>query len=170
ATKYGAHPVVRSFTEVTLFPFASGISMNAPQGWQGSVLIDTRPSSWSETGSLDGHIEFNKGTDIPGPLNIAVALTRDQEKRQQRIMIFGDGDFLSNSYLGNGGNLDFGMSLTNWLSQDDAYVNIPVQTTRDRQLNLSRPVQITIAVLFLIALPLALTASGVVIWLRRRKR
>jgi len=168
--KYGAHPVVRNFTEVTLFPFASGVSMNAPPGWLGSVLIDTRPSSWSETGSLEGHIEFDKGTDIPGPLNIAVALTRDQEKRQQRIVIFGDGDFLSNSYLGNGGNLDFGMSLTNWLSQDDAYVNIPVQTTRDRQLNLSRPAQVAIAVVFLIALPLGLAAGGVIIWLRRRKR
>ena len=168
--KYGAHPVVRNFGDNTVFPQAGGISLNAPQGWQGAVLIDTRASSWSETGPLEGQIRFDKGRDIRGPLNIAVALTRGLDKREQRVIVFGDGDFLANSYIANAGNLDLGMSLVNWLSRDDAYVNIPVKTARDRTLNLSRGAQATIAVGFLVVLPLIMISSGLFIWLRRRKR
>ena len=127
--------MVRGFTNNTVFPQAGGISLNAPEGWQGSVLMDTRPSSWSETGPLNGPIQLDKGRDIRGPLNLAVALMRTLDnKREQRVIVVGDGDFLANTYLPNGGNLELGMSLTNWLSQDDAFVNIPVKTARDRSL------------------------------------
>lgn len=170
-TKYGSHPVVRSFGDNTVFPQAAGISFSAPEGWQGSVLMDTRPASWSETGALDGPIRFNKGRDIRGPLNLAVALTRTLDnKREQRVIVVGDGDFLANTYIPNGGNLELGMSLTNWLSQDDAFVNIPVKTARDRSLDLSRGGQIAIVAVFLALLPVTLVGSGVWIWLRRRKR
>ncbi|MCR4300891.1 MAG: GldG family protein [Sulfuricaulis sp.] len=170
-TKYSAHPVVRGFTDNTVFPHAAGISLKTPEGWQGSVLMDTRPTSWSETSPLDGPIQFDKGRDIRGPLNLAVALTRTLDnKREQRLIVVGDGDFLANTYLPNGGNLELGMSLTNWLSQDDAFVNIPVKTARDRSLELSRGAQATIAGVFLMLLPITLISSGVWIWLRRRKR
>lgn len=170
-TKYSSHPVVRGFSDNTVFPQAVGISLKAPEGWQGSVLMDTRPASWSETDTLNGPIHFDKGRDIRGPLNLAVALTRMLDnKREQRIIVVGDGDFLANTYLPNGGNLALGMSLTNWLSQDDAFVNIPVKTARDRSLDLSRGAQITIAMVFLALLPITLVISGVWIWLRRRKR
>lgn len=170
-TKYGSHPVVRGFGDNTVFPQAAGISLSAPEGWQGSVLMDTRPASWSETGALDGPIQFDKGRDIRGPLNLAVALTRTLDnKREQRVIVVGDGDFLANTYIPNGGNLELGMSLTNWLSQDDAFVNIPVKTARDRSLELSRGGQLAIVAVFLALLPITLVGSGVWIWLRRRKR
>jgi ABC-type uncharacterized transport system involved in gliding motility auxiliary subunit len=168
--KYGNHPIVHNFADNTVFPQAGGISLKTPAGWQGSVLIDTRPSSWSETGPLDGPIEFNQGKDIRGPLNLAVALSRTLDKREQRVVVFGDADFLANSFIANGGNLDLGLSLINWLSQDDAYVSIPVKVARDRSLNLSRNSQAALAGTFFVALPLALISSGVLIWLRRRKR
>jgi ABC-type uncharacterized transport system involved in gliding motility auxiliary subunit len=170
-TKYGSHPVVRSFGVNTVFPQAASISLSAPEGWQGSVLMDTRPSSWSETGALDAPIQFNKGRDIRGPLNLAVALMRALDnKREQRVIVIGDGDFLANSFIPNGGNLELGMSIVNWLSQDDAFVNIPVKTARDRSLDLSRGGQLAIVAVFLALLPITLIGSGVWIWLRRRKR
>jgi ABC-type uncharacterized transport system involved in gliding motility auxiliary subunit len=170
-TKYGSHPVVRDFGDNTVFPQAAGISLSTPEGWQGSVLMDTRPASWSETGALDGPIQFNKGRDIRGPLNLAVALIRALDnKREQRVIVIGDGDFLANSFIPNGGNLELGMSIVNWLSQDDAFVNIPVKTARDRSLDLSRGGQLAIVAVFLALLPITLIGSGVWIWLRRRKR
>lgn len=185
-TKYGSHPVVRGFGDNTVFPQAAGISLNAPEGWQGSVLMDTRPASWSETGALDGPILFDKGRDIRGPLNLAVALTRtsdkfavgeaaklrdgDDNRHEQRVIVIGDGDFLANSFIPNGGNLELGMSIINWLSQDDAFVNIPVKTARDRSLDMSRGGQLAIVAVFLALLPITLVGSGVWIWLRRRKR
>ena len=148
--------------------------------------MDTRHASWSETGALDGPILFDKGRDIRGPLNLAVALTRtsdklagneaaksragDDNRPEQRVIIIGDGDFLANSFIPNGGNLELGMSIVNWLSQDDAFVNIPVKTARDRSLDMSRGGQLAIVAVFLALLPVTLIGSGVWIWLRRRKR
>jgi ABC-type uncharacterized transport system involved in gliding motility auxiliary subunit len=182
--RYGAHPAVRNFGEQTLFVTAAGISHQPSAGWKSEVLIDTLPSSWSETGPIEGEVRFDKGRDIRGPLTLGVALSHaasadgDNQastetagtKHEQRVVVLGDGDFLSNTYLGNGGNLEFGMSLMNWLSRDDTFVNIPVRTAPDRTLNLSPNQQIVIAVLFLVALPLGFAATGFTVWWRRRKR
>lgn len=167
---YGTHPIVRNFSNVTLFPRAGGLQVDAPEGWETSVMLDTRENAWAETGPLGGKLAFDKGRDIHGPLNLAIALTRGLNNRQQRVAVIGNGEFLANTFLGNGGNLELGMSLVNWLSHDDAYVSIPVQTARDRGLALSRYTQAGIAGVFLLLLPLTFAASGVIIWLRRRKR
>jgi ABC-type uncharacterized transport system involved in gliding motility auxiliary subunit len=180
--KYGAHAIVRNFADLTVFPEAAGIALaskatgkDAKSNFQSQVLFDTRASSWSETSGLRGAVEFDKGKDIKGPHNLAVALTREVDhasgaKREQRVAVLGDGDFLANSYLGNAGNLELGMSLINWLSQDDAFVNIPVRARADKALTLTRNVQATLAGGFLIGIPLLLIASGITIWWRRRKR
>lgn len=167
---YGTHPIVRNFSSVTLFPRAGGLQVEAPEGWESAVVLDTRENAWAETGPLGGKLAFDKGRDVRGPLNLAVALTRALNNRQQRVAVIGNGEFLANTFLGNGGNLELGMSLVNWLSHDDAYVSIPVQTARDRGLALSRYAQAGIAGVFLLLLPLTFAASGVIIWLRRRKR
>jgi ABC-type uncharacterized transport system involved in gliding motility auxiliary subunit len=167
---YGTHPIVRHFSNITLFPRAGGLQVNGPEGWETAVVLDTREGAWAETGPLGGKLAFDKGRDIRGPLNLAVALTRQVNDRAQRVVVVGNGEFLANTFLGNGGNLDLGMSLVNWLSQDDAYVSIPVRTARDRSLTLSRAAQAGIAGVFLLALPLAFIAGGVIVWLRRRKR
>src|SRR5690606_41052318 len=73
------------------------------------------------------------------------------------------------SDLANGGNLELGMSIANWLSRDEAYVNIPVRTARDRGLELSPAAQATLGAAFLFLLPLGLLAGGAAVWWRRRR-
>lgn len=167
---YGTHPIVRNFSNVTLFPRAGGLRVDGPEGWESAVVLDTRENAWAETGALGDKLAFDRGRDIRGPLTLAVALTRPVNDRAQRVVVVGNGEFLANSFLGNGGNLELGMSLVNWLSHDDAYVSIPVRTARDRGLALSRAAQAGIAGVFLLALPLGFVAGGVTIWLRRRRR
>jgi hypothetical protein len=113
---------------------------------------------------------FHSGIGKRQPGRDAAKPWKGEQKREQRIIVFGNGNFLANAYIANAGNLDLGMSLINWLSQDDAYVSIPIKTARDRTLNLSRNAQITIAAGFLAVLPLLMIGSGVFIWLRRRRR
>jgi ABC-type uncharacterized transport system involved in gliding motility auxiliary subunit len=191
-TQYGGHPVVRNFAEATVFPHAAGVlaqsdepgtargrTKKAVDGWKAQPLLDTRPAAWSETGALTGRVEFDPGKDIRGPLNVAVALSRElpaepaaggAARREQRVVVSGDGDFLSNTFIANGGNLALGMNTINWLSRDDAYVNVPVRTAPDRTLALSSGAQIAIAVGFLILMPLAFAGAGAAVWWRRRKR
>lgn len=167
---YGTHPVVQGFGLTTLFPEAAALNAQAPKGWELQTILDTQPTAWSETGALDGRIQFNAGEDVRGPLNLGVSLTRKQENREQRVAVIGDGDFLSNAYLGNGGNLDLGMNLVNWLGSDDAYINVPVRTASDLSLNFSQAASIAIGLTFPVLLPLGLFGSGMLLWWRRRKR
>ena len=45
------------------------------------------------------------------------------------LAIVGDGDFLSNAYLGNAGNLELGLRLLRWLSREDRMLKIPPRLT-----------------------------------------
>ena len=85
-------------------------------------------------------------------------------------MVIGDGDFLSNTYLGNGGNMDLGLHIANWLTHDDQLINIPAKRANDVNLQLSKNAQLIIAFGFLFVIPLALAAGGFGIWWQRRKR
>lgn len=89
--------------------------------------------------------------------------------KQQRIVIIGDSDFLSNAYLGQAGNLDLGLSVVNWLSTDDEFVALPTKTALDSQLQLSTSEQAFIAVTLLFIIPALLLGAGIVIWWQRRK-
>jgi len=173
---YPGHAITRDFDALTLFPQSHGLIVEPLAGWQARVILQTEKRSWSETGDMSGEIQFDVASDVPGPLTLGVALTRslstgDAEPRQeQRVVITGDGDFLSNAYLGNGANLLLGMNMINWLANDDQLINIPVKTATDRNLQLSSLAQAMIGFGFLIVLPLLLAGSGFLIWWKRRKR
>jgi ABC-type uncharacterized transport system involved in gliding motility auxiliary subunit len=173
-TTYGLHPAIQDFPYLSVFPKTVGIELNAPDGWHGEALLITAEHAWSEIGELDGEITFNEGSDIEGPLVIGVALSRpvphsDGEK-EQRLVIIGDGDFLSNAYLGNIGNLDLGLKLMNWLAAADDLIDIPARTVPDLTLELSYTTSAVIGFTFLLVLPLVLLSSGLIIWWRRNSR
>ncbi len=104
-------------------------------------------------------------------MNIAFALTKPNvDNREQRIVVVGDSNFLSNAYLGNGANAELGLNIFNWLSHDDQLISITATTASDIKLELSKLAQMFIGFGFLFVLPLLLIASGTFIWWRRRQR
>ncbi|MEY3289834.1 MAG: hypothetical protein RLZZ419_2076, partial [Pseudomonadota bacterium] len=86
------------------------------------------------------------------------------------IIVIGDGDFLSNAYLGNVGNLDMGLKMVSWLIHDDRFINIPAKTATDKSLQLNRTAISVIGFSFLIIIPLLLIATGFIIWHKRKQR
>lgn len=177
-TDYANHPVGAATKTVTLFPDAVALeTLNSQSDWQITSLLNTQANSWSETAVIDDNPtqqQYDEGKDIPGPFALSYLLTRpvsnENEDHQQRIAIIGDADFISNSYIGNGGNLDLGVALANWLSADDKLITIPVKTTIDQQLNLSHTASLVIGIGFLFMLPLLLLGIGFYIWWKRRRR
>ncbi|MCG8323872.1 MAG: GldG family protein [Thiotrichales bacterium] len=175
---YQAHPALDGFNITTLFPAASPIEAIDNQTWHMEPVIVSGDHTWAENGTLQGEVAFDQDIDDAGPLNLVISLTRSLEvpddsdepvTRKQRIIISGDGDFLANTYVGNSGNLDLGVRLVNWLSNDDELIAIPPRIATDLTLELSNSMKIAIIAGFLIVLPLGLLASGVIIWWRRRK-
>lgn len=194
-TAYPLHPITSDFSFITIFPQAAGVKFRADNGWIVTEFLTTADGSWSETGPLMGSVEYNEGQDVPGPLAIGLAMTRKapetapadappadaapadtpeatpaEEDREQRVVVMGDGDFITNAFLGNQGNQDMGQNILNWLSHDDRFIAIPVRAAPDTTLTLSMTGWGVLGLLFLIVLPVALLVTGVTIWLRRRKR
>jgi ABC-type uncharacterized transport system involved in gliding motility auxiliary subunit len=93
----------------------------------------------------------------------------DDIYEQQRVILVGEGDFLSNAFLGYGGNLDLSLKMMNWLAQDDTFIEIPSKTAVDLELELSSTAVLLIGGFFLFILPLGLISTGISIWLHRRK-
>jgi ABC-type uncharacterized transport system involved in gliding motility auxiliary subunit len=176
-TGYPNHAITSELNTVTVFPEAAALDLNDSGDWAVTPLLATLERSWTELGELEGQIQFDADSDErAGPLDIGVALTRDRPGEstdtasEQRIVVIGDGDFLSNTYLGNAGNLGLGLNMVHWLSHDDSFIDIRVQSAPDRTLELGRIAQAVIGLGFFIGLPLVLLFSGIVIWLRRRRR
>jgi ABC-type uncharacterized transport system involved in gliding motility auxiliary subunit len=115
---YGMHPITDNFNLNTVFPFARKIEMKAENGdWHATRLVDVAQTGWLETGDLDKDVRFDKDRDVPGPITISVALSRKVKDKDQRVALFGGSGFLSNAFVGNGGNIDLGVNTFNWLAR-----------------------------------------------------
>jgi ABC-type uncharacterized transport system involved in gliding motility auxiliary subunit len=172
ASEYSKHPITKGFQTITVYPTVSALDIEPTSPFESTALLSSAKQSWTETSPVSGKIRFDANSaEKAGPLNFAYALTRDMDKdKQQRIVVVGDGDFLSNTYIGNVGNLDMGLRMVNWLIHDDNFIDIPAKTTPDGSLQLSNT---TIAVLsfgFLIVLPSALLLMGILVWRGRNQR
>jgi ABC-type uncharacterized transport system involved in gliding motility auxiliary subunit len=176
---YPMHAITREMTSMTLFPQAAAIEITDSDDWQAEPLLTTLDRAWTEIGPVSGTIRFDQDSDERlGPLDIGVAFTRSVNRKgngntepvEQRVVVIGDSDFLSNTYLGNGGNVDLGLSLFNWLNHDDQLLTITARTAADTSLELTPVAQAFIGFGFLFGLPLLLLAAGFGIWWRRRNR
>jgi ABC-type uncharacterized transport system involved in gliding motility auxiliary subunit len=174
--EYPRHPITRNLASLSLFPQAQAIEFYGDDRWQRQNFLQSDARSWNETGEMSGEIYFGDNDDeLAGPLTIGMSLARSEQDAdgqlfEQRVIIVGDADFLSNRYLGTGSNLEIGSNMVNWLSHDDRLISISPRPAPDTRLELSSPQQLVIAIFFLFALPLGLLVSGLRIWLSRRKR
>jgi ABC-type uncharacterized transport system involved in gliding motility auxiliary subunit len=166
---YARHPLIGNLDVITLFPLARQIGVLENHGdWQATPLVEVAARGWVEQGALDGPIAFDKGKDMAGPVGVAAVFERSVDNKAQRVVVVGSGGFLANQFLGNGGNLDLGVNMVNWLAGDESLITIQPRATKDANLQLSRTSLTLIAVGWMIALPIALLAGGGLIWWRRR--
>ncbi len=185
---YPPHAITQGFQQMTMFPSAAALDQNEKSDFEKEPVLATLPRSWTELGPIEGKIAYDAGKgERQGPLDLGYAITRplspdstekvaeDQPAEaktpvEQRIIVVGDGDFLSNTYLGNGGNLELGINMVQWLSRGDALINIPAKIAPDRQLQLSPFASGAIAIGFLFVLPMLLIGTGAWVWFKRRSR
>lgn len=176
-SEYPRHPVTENIDALSLFPQAQAVEFYGDEEtWKKLNILRSSDASWNETGEMKGQVYNGDHDDeTGGPLNLGLTLSSSRESDtgeiiNQRIAIVGDADFISNSYLGNGANLDIGINLVNWLSHDDNLISIHPRPAPDTRLELSKNEQIVISFAFLLILPGLLFGLGLRIWLKRRKR
>ena len=172
ASTYPPHPISKGLQTTTVYPVVAALEMDKQTDFKADAILRSSELSWTETGEIAGKIGFDaQSLEKQGPLTFAYALTRTaNENTQQRIVVVGDGDFLSNAYIGNVGNLDMGLRIVSWLIHDDRFIDIPAKSATDKSLQLSQSAVAVIGFGFLLAIPLLLIGTGFFIWRKRKHR
>jgi len=183
AQQYGKHPITQGLHEVALFYLARSVRPTEESKGHFTELVKTGANSWAER-DLDTF--FNKGLaqkgpdDLAGPVTLAVAGTpslpkpADREapkgKREPRLVVFGDSDFISNQLLDSYRNRDLFVNSVNWLVGDVEAITIrPNQSRASRIKQLTSQEFVTIRFLSLFVLPEAIAFAGVFAWWSRRR-
>ena len=178
ASLYGEHAITNNFMLRTLFPEAHEVTAhgNDDNGWKVSNLVEVAPNGWltSEKLAKDVKPVFNEKKDKKGPINIGVALERTYGKKGQRVVVMGNGNFLSNTFITNGGNLDLGVNMVNWLAGDDKLITIQPMPLKDINVTIpdtdsGRIIAWTVFHGFQYFIPLGMMIAGFYLWWKRRK-
>ena len=169
ALEHVEHPLLAGFSQTVVFPRAAALLPKPNIDWQVQTLAHTGGSAWNETGTFAGNVGFDGADEVQGEMKLALALTKARaDGGQQRVVVTGDGDFISNSYVGNLGNMEFGRRVIEWLASGDALIDIALPRVADATLDLALWQRVTIFLFFGVGLPLALGINGVMLWWRRR--
>ncbi|HQN66020.1 MAG TPA: GldG family protein [Methylophilus sp.] len=181
ASAYGDHPITRTFQLRTLFPEAHEVDGQASYelGWKVARLVDVAPNGWLESDKLvDGgkgqKAVFDEKKDKRGPINVGIALERVYGKKGQRVVVMGNANFLSNTFITNGGNLDFGINIINWLAGDDTLITIQPMPLKDINVTIpstdqGRAIAWMVFHGFQYFIPVGFFVAGFWLWWKRRK-
>ncbi len=187
---YGAHDITKEFKGQTLFHMARSVELAdpLPSGVTGVSLARTSASSWAET-DLDRFFAKSEvarsDDDLTGPVSIAVALTvetkgpgkeKDKatkdadaaEKKEARVVVFGDAAFIDNEYIPKMYNADLFLNTINWLAEEEALISIRPKTTRGSRVLMTPEETRDIFYMSVLILPEILLLFGLAIWWRRR--
>lgn len=174
-SQYAEHPITKRFDAATFFPIARTV-MRSPEvrvDVEVTELASTTSRSWAETDLKrleKGEAEPDPGTDLIGPVPVALAVTVREASKGARLVVVGDSDFVTNAHLGLAGNKDFILNILQWLARDDRWISIRMKEPRLEPLFLKGHESMAAAVFTIGALPFTALALGSVgIWIRQRK-
>ena len=112
--------------------------------------------------------------DQKGPLPAVLGLTRMINGRQQRIVVAGDADFLSNSelnrYSPRTSNFDFSTAIFSWFSYNEFPIDSYRPPSKDRRLELTDNGLTFLKILLLGILPGLLLIMGSILLIRRKRK
>ncbi|MRG45743.1 ABC transporter permease subunit [Chitinophaga sp. SYP-B3965] len=110
--------------------------------------------------------------DVKGPLAPVVALTRKVNNKEQRIVVAGDADFISNAGLRRQGmaNFVFNTALFSWLSYGEFPIDASRPKPKDTRVSLAQDDVGFFRILYIWVLPGILLAFGAILLIRRKRK
>jgi ABC-2 type transport system permease protein len=168
---------------VATMPGTSGIQFSTDKGFKVTTLFtsDTAGGTWSEVETKDFVNEpvsqnISKGEDTLASIPTAVALNRKVGDKDQRIVILGDADCISNGEISIGrkdvsaANYYLIMGAFYWMSNEEVPIDVRRPTPPDNTMSVGMPGVTLIRWLFIGLIPLAMIIFYVLMWIRRKGR
>ena len=133
------------------------------------MLASTSESAYAESNIdmiLDeGKTQFEGGSDIKGPVGLAVVAAGANGK----LIAFGDADFASNAYIELGGNKDLIMNTISFLAEEKDLIAIRPKDPVSQPVILTSRQGRVIFWLPVIGIPAFIGALGIAVSIRKRK-
>ena len=131
-----------------------------------------------------GEAAFDEGTDLKGPVSLAIAGTLDlsgdgaapaeggtepEQHPTARLVVVGDSDFASNQLINEFRNRDLFVNAVNWLLGDVEAISVRPGQPRASRLQLTSEQFLEIRYLALFVMPELIAVLGVIAWWQRRR-
>jgi ABC-type uncharacterized transport system involved in gliding motility auxiliary subunit len=183
-TEYGFHHITKDLGNTLIaLPLAAPILLPDAPAWDTlvsyEVLAMTSEASWGERDVQREPLQYDEGTDTPGPLAVVLTVNgaaREGEGTSTRLVLIGDSDLARNDVLAQIPNGQYLLlNAVNWLAEDEALIAIGPKTgmqTPGQQstIRLSQRQETVISIVVLILIPAAIVLAGFIVWARRRRR
>ncbi len=186
---YSFFPVSRSVSVIG--DEKEGVTVNNLFGTEDQAWGETNLEEFDQ-----GQAQYTEGEDLAGPVSLSVVGTVRAEKEENQktqedegadggeekneprnvnqnsssgnFIVFGDSDFVSNSYINLQGNGDLFLSSVNWLAEEGDLVSIRPKIGKSDILLLTRANQQMVFWLPVVILPAIVLIIGVLVLVRRR--
>ncbi|MEO5379130.1 MAG: GldG family protein [Magnetococcus sp. DMHC-6] len=164
------HPITKGFTTASFFPEARGLELAASPAdskQHRTRLLSGAERGWLETSSIEsGSVAFDPQQDEKGPILLAAAVN----DATSRLVVVGDSDFASDTYIDLSGNGDLFLNMVRWLAEDENFIALKPKKITDSGVTLQRGEMILLFWGLVAGIPLLLLGSGFTLWMRRKRR
>lgn len=176
-SQYGSHSITRHLSKLTFFPVVQPLEImdQVHENYTVDRLVQTAISAWGEfdrQSLIDKNTEFDPDVDIPGPLTIGIAVEIVPQKSQKpsHLVVFGDSDFVGDSYLFMAGNRDLALNTLAWAASREGHITVRSREWGFTPIILSEIQQRIVFWLSLCLMPGIVLIAGILVQLRWMKR
>jgi ABC-2 type transport system permease protein len=140
------------------------------------LLITDEKASWNKKGKLvvdSADVDFSAADgDERGSVATAVALTRQINNKEQRIVVTGDADFLTNREITRfrAANFKFDTDLFGWFTYGQFPVDTSRPESRDKRLDITDKGMLALKIFILSIFPGLLLIIATVFLIRRKRK
>jgi ABC-type uncharacterized transport system involved in gliding motility auxiliary subunit len=181
ANRYGNHLITKKMGNVAaFFPTSRSVTSAASQsGTIATPLIYTSDQSWAETDlaalqtgtQTEGkpQIQPDEGVDLIG--SVILAMAGENSTTRGRVVVFGDSDFASNTYVSQFGNRDMFVNAIDWAAEQENLISLTPKENKTRMLVTPQPLMMNLILLgSVFLLPGLVLGAGILVWIQRRRR
>ncbi|MFA9378165.1 MAG: GldG family protein [Lachnotalea sp.] len=161
--------------EKILLPYSLGITQldTKPDAITVTSLLNTTDSAYGKLLTADTSTTEKEDGDTAGPFDVSVAITNTIDENTESKIVFTASDYLlddSANQSVSGGNHDFIINAISWLCEHDSGITIHAKSMDSAKLVLTAAQINFWSSNIMILLPLIVIITGIVVWLRRRKK